>query len=57
MTAVGGLVFWDTLEGYLKAADARTDKELWQLQTGGGIVTPPVTWEDNDRRFIAVMSG
>jgi len=57
MTTAGGLVFWGTPEGYLKAADAKTGKELWQFQTGSGIVAPPVTWEDNGEQFVAVVSG
>ncbi|CAN7608278.1 Quinoprotein alcohol dehydrogenase (cytochrome c) [compost metagenome] len=57
MTTAGGLVFWGTPEGYLKAADARTGKELWQFQTGSGVVAPPVTWEENGEQYVAVVSG
>ncbi|MBI3102366.1 MAG: PQQ-dependent methanol/ethanol family dehydrogenase [Burkholderiales bacterium] len=57
MTTAGGLVFWGTPEGYLKAADAKTGKELWKFQTGSGVVAPPVTWEENGEQFIAVVSG
>ncbi|WP_426397599.1 PQQ-dependent methanol/ethanol family dehydrogenase [Ralstonia sp. R-29] len=57
MTTAGGLVFWGTPEGYLKAADAKTGKELWKFQTGSGIVAPPVTWEDSGEQFVAVVSG
>ena len=34
----GGLVFFGTPEGYLKALDAKTGKELWKFNTGSGIV-------------------
>ncbi|QYY30001.1 PQQ-dependent methanol/ethanol family dehydrogenase [Cupriavidus pinatubonensis] len=57
MTTAGGLVFWGTPEGYLKAADARTGKELWKFQTGSGVVAPPVTWEENGEQYVAVVSG
>jgi alcohol dehydrogenase (cytochrome c) len=57
MTTAGGLVFWGTPEGYLKAADAKTGKELWKFQTGSGIVAPPVTWEDGGEQYVAVVSG
>ncbi|WP_296227773.1 PQQ-dependent methanol/ethanol family dehydrogenase [Ralstonia sp. UBA689] len=57
MTTAGGLVFWGTPEGYLKAADAKTGKELWKFQTGSGIVAPPITWEDGGEQFVAVVSG
>jgi alcohol dehydrogenase (cytochrome c) len=57
MTTAGGLVFWGTPEGYLKAADAASGRVLWQFQTGSGIVAPPITWEDAGTQYIAVVSG
>lgn len=53
----GGLVFYGTPEGFLKAVDAKTGAELWQFQTGSGVVAPPITWEDNGEQYIAVVSG
>lgn len=53
----GGLVFYGTPEGHLKALDAKTGKELWQFQTGSGVVAPPITWEQEGEQFIAVVSG
>jgi alcohol dehydrogenase (cytochrome c) len=53
----GGLVFYGTPEGFLKAVDAKTGKELWKFQTGTGVVAPPVAWEENGEEFIAVVSG
>ncbi|RJG11182.1 methanol/ethanol family PQQ-dependent dehydrogenase [Massilia cavernae] len=57
MSTAGGLVFYGTPEGYLKAVDARTGKELWKFQTGSGVVAPPVTWQDGDTQYVAVVSG
>ncbi len=53
----GDLVFYGTPEGHLKAIDANSGKELWQFQTGSGVIAPPITWEDNGEQFIAVVSG
>jgi alcohol dehydrogenase (cytochrome c) len=53
----GGLVFWGTPDGQLKAADAKTGKELWSYQTGSGIIAPPISWEQDGEQFIAVVSG
>jgi alcohol dehydrogenase (cytochrome c) len=53
----GNLVFWGTPEGLLKAADAKTGKELWSYQTGSGIIAPPISWEQDGEQFIAVASG
>ncbi len=57
MSTAGGLVFYGTPEGYLKAVDAKTGKELWKFQTGSGVVAPPVTWQDGDTQYVAVVSG
>jgi alcohol dehydrogenase (cytochrome c) len=54
---VGDMVVWGTPEGYLKAADAKTGKILWQFQTGSGIVAPPVTWMQDGEQYISVVSG
>ena len=53
----GDLVFWGTPEGYLKAADAKTGKVVWQFQTGSGIVAPPITWKDGKDQYVSVVSG
>lgn len=57
MTTAGGLVFTGTPEGYLKAFDAKTGKELWKFQTGSGVVGCPITWEMDGEQYIAVPSG
>ncbi|MDD5295985.1 MAG: PQQ-dependent methanol/ethanol family dehydrogenase [Rhodocyclaceae bacterium] len=53
----GGLVFTGTPEGFLKAFDDKTGKELWKFQTGSGIVAPPITWTENGEQYVAVVSG
>lgn len=57
LTTGGNLVFWGTPEGYVKAADAKTGKVLWQFQTGSGVVAPPITWQEGNEQFVAVVSG
>ncbi len=57
MTTAGDLVFYGTPEGYLKALDANTGKELWKFQTGSGVVAPPISWEDGGVQYVAVVSG
>ena len=53
----GDLVFWGTPEGYLKAADAKSGKVVWQFQTGSGIVAPPITWTEGGDQYVSVVSG
>ena len=57
MTTKGNLVFTGTPEGFLKAFDARSGKELWKFQTGTGVVAPPITWEQDGEQYVAVVAG
>src|SRR5258707_12311351 len=53
----GGLVFYGTLEGYLKAVDAKTGKELYKFKTPSGIIGNPMTYEQGGKQYVAVLSG
>jgi len=58
MTTAGGLVFYGTMEGWLKAADQKTGKVLWQFKTPSGIIGSPMTYLGPDKKqYIAVYSG
>ncbi len=57
LTTAGGLTFYGTPEGYFKALDAKSGKELWSFQVGTGIVAPPVTWEQDGEQYVAVSAG
>ncbi|MDR7038529.1 MULTISPECIES: PQQ-dependent methanol/ethanol family dehydrogenase [Methylobacterium] len=57
MTTKGGLVFQGTSDGFVKAFDAKTGKELWAFQTGSGVVSVPMTWEDGGKQYIGIASG
>ncbi len=53
----GGVVFYGTLEGYLKAVDAKTGKELYRFKTPSGIIGNVMTYEHNGQQYVAVLSG
>jgi PQQ-dependent dehydrogenase (methanol/ethanol family) len=53
----GGVVFYGTLEGYLKAVDAKTGKELYKFKTPSGIIGNVNTYEFDGKQYIAVLSG
>jgi len=54
----GGLVFYGTPDGMLKALDARTGAELWHFQAGSGIMARPVAFTGPDGRpWLAVLAG
>ncbi len=53
----GGIVFYGTLEGYMKAVDAKTGKELYKFKTPSGIIGNVMAYEHNGREYVAVLSG
>jgi PQQ-dependent dehydrogenase (methanol/ethanol family) len=57
LATAGGVVFYGTLEGYLKAVDARTGKELYKFKTPSGIIGNVMTYEHRGKQYIAVLSG
>ena len=58
LATAGDVVFYGTMDGWFKAVDARTGKELWKFQTGSGIIGQPVSYRGPDgRQYVAVLSG
>lgn len=57
LASAGGLVFYGTLEGYLKAVDAATGRELYRFKTPSGIVGNVMTYQHRGRQYVAVLSG
>ncbi len=57
LSTAGGVVFYGTLEGYLKAVDAKTGKELYKFKTPSGIIGNVMTFEHKGKQFVAVLSG
>ena len=58
LATAGGLVFYGTMEGWLKALDQRSGRELWKFKTPSGIVGNPIAFQGPDgQEYIAVLSG
>jgi alcohol dehydrogenase (cytochrome c) len=53
----GGLIITGTGDGYVKAFDEETGEELWKFQTGSGIISCPITWEEDGEQYIGLASG
>ncbi len=53
----GDVVFYGTLEGYLKAVDAHTGRELYKFKTPSGIIGNVTTYEHGGKQYIAILSG
>ncbi len=57
LATAGDIVFYGTLEGYLKAVDASSGKELYKFKTPSGIIGNVTTYEHDGKQFIAILSG
>ena len=57
LATAGNIVFYGTLEGYLKAVDAKTGKLLYKYKTPSGIIGNVMTYEHKGRQYVAVLSG
>jgi PQQ-dependent dehydrogenase (methanol/ethanol family) len=57
LTTAGDVVFYGTLEGYIKAVDPTNGKELWRFKTPSGIIGNVFTYEYGGRQYVGVYSG
>jgi glucose dehydrogenase len=57
LVTAGDIAFYGTMDGWFKAVDARTGKELWKFKTGSGIIGQPMTYSYGGKQFVAVLSG
>jgi lanthanide-dependent methanol dehydrogenase len=57
LATAGDVVFYGTLEGYLKAVDASTGKELYKFKTPSGIIGNVMTYSQGGKQYVAVLSG
>ena len=56
LSTAGDVVFYGTLEGYLKAVD-NNGKELWKFKTPSGIIGNVHTWQYKGKQYVGVLSG
>ncbi len=57
LATAGDVVFYGTLDGYIKCIDAKSGKELWKFKTPSGIIGNLNTWTHKDKQYIGVLSG
>ncbi len=57
LATAGDVVFYGTLEGYLKAVDAATGKELYKFKTPSGIIGNVMTYSQGGKQYVAILSG
>lgn len=57
LATASDIVFYGTLEGYLKAVDANTGRELWRFKTASGIIGNVNTYHHAGKQYVSVLSG
>jgi PQQ-dependent dehydrogenase (methanol/ethanol family) len=51
------VVFYGTLEGYVKAVDAHSGRELWRFKTPSGVIGNVNTYMHDGKQYLSVLSG
>ncbi len=57
LATAGDVVFYGTLEGYVKAVSAKDGKELFKFKTPSGIIGNVMTYEHDGKQYVGVYSG
>ena len=57
LTTAGDVVFYGTLEGYIKAVSTKDGKELWKFKTPSGIIGNVFSYEYGGKQYVGVYSG
>ena len=57
LTTAGDVVFYGTLEGYVKAVSPRDGKELWKFKTPSGIIGNVFTYQYDGKQYVGILSG
>ena len=57
LTTAGDIVFYGTLEGYIKAVSTKDGKELWKFKTPSGIIGNVFTYEYGGKQYVGTYSG
>jgi PQQ-dependent dehydrogenase (methanol/ethanol family) len=58
LATAGDVVFYGTMDGWAKAVDARSGRELWKFKVGSGVIAPPMTYRGPDgKQYVAFLCG
>ena len=57
LATAGDVVFYGTLEGYLKAVDAESGQELYKFKTPSGIIGNVMTYSHSGKQYVGILSG
>jgi lanthanide-dependent methanol dehydrogenase len=57
LVTASNLVFFGTLDRWMKAVDAQSGKELWKFQVGSGVIGNAFTYGHKGKQHVGVLSG
>jgi methanol dehydrogenase (cytochrome c) subunit 1 len=57
LSTAGNLMFYGTLDGYIKARNADTGELLWKFKLPSGTIGYPMTYEHNGIQYVAINYG
>jgi PQQ-dependent dehydrogenase (methanol/ethanol family) len=57
LVTAGDVMFYGNLFGVFKAVDAKTGKELWNVQLGTGVGAGPISYSIDGKQYVAVVAG
>ncbi len=57
MATAGGVMFYGTLDGFIKARDADTGELLWKYKLPSGVIGHPMTFEHKGVQYVAINYG
>ncbi len=57
LATAGDIVFYGTLEGYLKAVRKSDGEELYKFRTPSGIIGNVMTYEHKGKQYVSILSG
>ncbi|GLK86059.1 methanol/ethanol family PQQ-dependent dehydrogenase [Ancylobacter defluvii] len=57
LATAGGVVFYGTLDGFIKARDSDTGELLWKFKLPSGVIGHPMTYTHNGTQYVAIYYG
>ncbi len=57
LATAGGVMFYGTLDGFIKARDSDTGELLWKFKLPSGVIGHPMTYTHNGKQYVAIYYG
>ncbi|CAA0099126.1 Methanol dehydrogenase [cytochrome c] subunit 1 [Starkeya nomas] len=57
LATAGGVMFYGTLDGFIKARDSDTGELLWKFKLPSGVIGHPMTYTHEGKQYVAIYYG